>query len=384
MTIITGLSGNELYCLKQKGYEPGNLVIGNSVFALGFVGGVASGLKTLGGGEVHQLTDIIREGRALSYMRMVEEARRHGGDGVTGVTSQLIFHDSNIEYLSIGSTIHRAGGGTPGDHVESDHVFSTSANGQELYCQLDCGFEPVQFVFGNVAYSIGVGGGIMGSLRSLKSGEVIEYSNMLNKTRHLALERISAEAREAGANAVLGIQTVISPLIGVQEMLMTGTASYNPVLPPQYKETPITSDLTNEEMWNVVHAGYYPIKLVLGVSVFSVGFAGGFKAMMKSFVRGEIKELTYLIYQARIRALAMIQEDAQSCGADDVVGVKTYVYDFGGGVIELLAIGTAIKRFPNIPPLSGQLIPQAIIKDVETFTNKTPLMAAMAQAMSGD
>ncbi|MBX9949413.1 MAG: heavy metal-binding domain-containing protein [Candidatus Obscuribacterales bacterium] len=384
MAIITGLSGNELYCLKQKGYEPGNLVIGNSVFALGFVGGVASGLKTLGGGEVHQLTDIIREGRALSYMRMVEEARRHGGDGVTGVTSQLIFHDSNIEYLSIGSTIHRAGGGAPGDHVESDHVFSTSANGQELYCQLDCGFEPVQFVFGNVAYSIGVGGGIMGSLRSLKSGEVVEYSNMLNKTRHLALERISTEAREAGANAVLGIQTVISPLIGVQEMLMTGTASYNPVLPAQYKENPITSDLTNEEMWNVVHAGFYPIKLVLGVSVFSVGFAGGFKAMMKSFVRGEIKELTYMIYQARIRALAMIQEDAQSCGADDVVGVKTYVYDFGGGVIELLAIGTAIKRFPNIPPLTGQLIPQAIIKDVETFTNKTPLMAAMAQALSAD
>ncbi|MCC6980656.1 MAG: heavy metal-binding domain-containing protein [Candidatus Melainabacteria bacterium] len=384
MTIITGLSGNELYCLKQKGYEPGNLVIGNSVFALGFVGGVASGLKTLGGGEVHQLTDIIREGRALSYMRMTEEARRHGGDGVTGVTSQLIFHDSNIEYLSIGSTIHRAGGGVPGEHVESDHVFSTSANGQELYCQLDCGFEPVQFVFGNVAYSIGVGGGIMGSLRSLKSGEVIEYSSMLNKTRHLALERISSEAREAGANAVLGIQTVISPLIGVQEMLMTGTASYNPDLPPEYKQNPITSDLTNEEMWNVVHAGYYPIKLVLGVSVFSVGFAGGFKAMMKSFVRGEIKELTYLIYQARIRALSMIQEDAQSCGADDVVGVKTYVYDFGGGVIELLAIGTAIKRFPNIAPLSGQLIPQAIIKDVETFTNKTPLMAAMAQALSAE
>jgi len=384
MAIITGLSGNELYCLKQKGYEPGNLVIGNSVFALGFVGGVASGLKTLGGGEVHQLTDIIREGRALSYMRMVEEARRHGGDGVTGVTSQLIFHDSNIEYLSIGSTIHRAGGGAPGDHVESDHVFSTSANGQELYCQLDCGFEPVQFVFGNVAYSIGVGGGIMGSLRSLKSGEVVEYSNMLNRTRHLALERISTEAREAGANAVLGIQTVISPLIGVQEMLMTGTASYNPVLPAQYKENPVTSDLTNEEMWNVVHAGFYPIKLVLGVSVFSVGFAGGFKAMMKSFVRGEIKELTYMIYQARIRALAMIQEDAQSCGADDVVGVKTYVYDFGGGVIELLAIGTAIKRFPNIPPLTGQLIPQAIIKDVETFTNKTPLMSAMAQALSAD
>ncbi|MFN8552577.1 MAG: heavy metal-binding domain-containing protein [Candidatus Obscuribacterales bacterium] len=99
MAIITGLSGNELYCLKEKGYSPGNLVIGNSVFALGFAGGVVSGLKTLGGGEVHQITEIIRDGRSLAYLRMIEEARRHVGVGVTGVASQLIFHSANIEIL---------------------------------------------------------------------------------------------------------------------------------------------------------------------------------------------------------------------------------------------------------------------------------------------
>lgn len=370
MAIITGLSGNELYCLKEKGYAPGNLVIGNSVFALGFAGGIVSGLKTLGGGEVHQITEIVREGRSLAYLRMIEEARRHVGVGVTGVTSQLIFHSANIEYLSIGSAVHVAAGDPP----NTDHLWSTSANGQELYCQVDCGFEPLQFVFGNVAYSIGVGGGIKGAFRSLKSGEVVEYSNMLNHTRHLALERISQEAKAVGANAVLGIKTEISPISGMQEMLMTGTASHNSDLPAVYTENPITSDLTNEEMWNVIHSGYCPIKLVLGVSVFSLGFAGGVKAMFKSFVRGEIKELTYLIYQARVRALAMIAEDAQSVNADDVVGVKTYVYDFGGGVIELLAIGTAIKKFPNMRVRNNQLIPQAIIRDVDTFTNKVPLL----------
>jgi uncharacterized protein YbjQ (UPF0145 family) len=378
MTIITGLSGNEMYCLREKGFEPGNLVIGNSVFSLGMVGSMVSSLRTIGGGEIHEITSIIKEGRALAYMRMVEEARRHVGEGVTGVTSQLIFHESNIEYLAIGSAIHRTNDVQP--HTP-DHVFSTSANGQELYCQLDCGFEPVQFVFGNVAYALGIAGGIMGSLRSMKSGEVIEYSQMLNKTRHLALQRISAEAHEAGANAVLGIQTLISPLVGVQEMLMTGTASYHPALPAEYKDNPITSDLTNEEMWNVVHAGYCPVKLVLGVSVFSIGLAGGIKAMFKSFVRGEIQELTYLIYQARLKALNMIQEDTVGCGADDVVGVKTYVYDLGGGVIELLAIGTAIKKMPNLSVKSGNLIPQAIIRDVETFTNKVPTWGDYVQKM---
>ena len=380
MAIVTGLSGNELFCLKEKGYSPGNLVIGNSVFSLGFVGSVASGFKTIGGGEVHEITQIIRDGRQMAYMRMVEEARRHVGAGVTGVTSQLIFHDANIEYLSIGSAIHR----DAGDPAAKDHTFSTSANGQELYCQLDCGFEPVQFVFGNVAYSIGLGGGLMGTLRSLKSGEVVEFSGMLNKTRHMALERISTEAREAGANAVLGIQTTIAPLIGIQEMLMTGTASHHPGLPAECTEQPITSDLTNEEMWNVIHAGYCPIKLVLGVSVFSIGLAGGIKAMFKSFVRGEIKELTYLIYQARIKAINMISEDAAACNADDVVGVKTYVYDLGGGVIELLAIGTAIRKMPNMKVQTANLIPQAIIKDSETFTNKINYMATtLSQVSSG-
>ena len=380
MTIITGLSGNEMYCMREKGYEPGNLVIGNSVFALGFMGSLTSGLRTIAGGEIHEITSIIRDGRAQAYMRMVEEARRHVGEGVTGVTSQLIFHDSNIEYLAIGSAVHKSGTNTS-TSTNPHHVFSTSANGQELYCQLDCGFEPVQFVFGNVAYALGLAGGFMGAMRSMKSGEVIEYSQMLNRTRHLALQRIATEAKEAGANAVLGIQTLISPLAGVQEMLMTGTASHHPALPAEYSDNPITSDLTNEEMWNVIHAGYCPVKLVLGVSVFSIGIAGGIKAMFKSFVRGEIKELTYLIYQARLKALNMIAEDAAGCGGEDVVGVKTYVYDLGGGVVELLAIGTAIKKMPNLKTLSPNLIPQAIIKDVETFENKVPTWGDIVQKM---
>ncbi len=377
MAIMTGLSGNELFCLDAKGYTPGNLVIGNSVFSLGFVGSLTSGIKTLGGGEIHELTELIREGREMAYMRMIEEARRHAGAGVTGVTNQLIFHDANVEYLSIGSAVHREG------ESNADIPFSTSANGQELYCQLDCGFHPLRFVFGNVAYSIGIGGGVMGTLRSLQAGEVHEFSGMLNKTRHLALERISHEAREAGANAVLGIQTTIAPLIGIQEMVMTGTASYHENLPEEFKQTPITSDLTNEEMWNVISLGYCPIRLVLGVSVFSIGLAGGLKAMFKSFVRGEIKELTYQIYQARLKALSMIAQEAETFAADDVVGIKTYVYELGGGMIELLAIGTAIKKMPNIKVLSKSLIVQAVIKDTETFSNKAAVQATLArQAVS--
>ena len=364
MAIMTGLSGNEMYCLHQKGLTPGNIVIGNSVFSLGFVGSLGSGLRTLAGGEVTQVTSVIHEGRQNALDRMVKEAINHGGVGITGVTNELIQHTGNVEFLSIGSTVHQEGMA-----ASESLAFSSSADGQELYCQMDAGFRPIKFVFGNVAYSIGIGGGIMGALKSLARGEVHQYSQIFNETRHHALERIQGEARAAGANAVVGINTSIIPYGGMQEMVMIGTASFHDALSGQYNAAPITSDLTNEEMWNLIHMGYMPIQLVLGVSVYSLGFIGGVTSFLKSFSRGEINELTTLIYEARENAIARIAQDATACGADDVVGIKTYVYQLGGGIIEFMAMGTAVKKMSGLSTVSPQLPPQAVIRDKDTFIN---------------
>src|SRR5258708_3286571 len=97
MAVMTGLSGNEMYCLHQKGLQAGDLVIGNSVFSVGVIGSLGSGLKTLAGGEVTQITSVIHEGRLKSYERMVVEAQRHGGIGITGVNSELVQHGTNVE-----------------------------------------------------------------------------------------------------------------------------------------------------------------------------------------------------------------------------------------------------------------------------------------------
>ena len=360
---MTGLSGNEMFCLHKKGLSAGNIVIGNSVFSLGLLGGIGSSLKTLAGGEVTQVTSIIQEGRQKSYDRMLAEARKEGGIGITGVNSELIQHPGNVEFLSIGSCVHAEG-------VKTEKFeFSSSADGQELYCQLDAGFKPVKFVFGNVAYSIGIGGGLSGFFRSMARGEVQEYSDIFNQTRHLALKRISHEAAAAGANSVVGIETSIIPYQGMQEMVMIGTASRHPALPATFNEHPITSDLTNEEMWNLIHMGYMPLQLVLGCSVYSLGIVGGFMAAFKGLGRGELSELTTMIYEARENAIGRIGRDAAACGADDVVGIKTYVYQLGSGMIEFLAIGTAVKKMANLTTLSDALPPQAVIRDRDTFIN---------------
>ena len=360
MTITTGLSGNEIFCLAKKNYSPGNIVVGNSIHSLGIIGSVGSGFKAMLGGELQQITALIEEGRETAYKRMLQEAVTNNATGITGVTSQLIIHGANIEFLSIGSVIHA-------ENNAGKDKFSTSADGQELYAQLDAGYRPICFSFGNVAYSMGVGRGLLGGLKTLGRGEIKEYSDIFNKTRHLALNRIIAHARLYNANAVLGIRTTVLPFGGVNEMLMIGTASHNPQLPTDSTTDIVTSDMTNIEMWNMANMGYAPMKLLLGTSVYSLGLVGGITSTLKSFFRGEINELTQMIYAARENALAIITEEAKAIGADDVVGVKTYVYQLGNGLVEFLAIGTAVKKSSRIKTESEQLPAQAIVVDKDTF-----------------
>ena len=238
----------------------------------------------------------------------------------------------------------------------------------KLFCQVDAGFRPIRFVFGNVAYSIGVGGTIRGAFRSLSRGEVPQYTEIFDHTRRLALSRITDEARRCGANAVVGIETTITPLLGAQEMMMVGTASHQPLLGDS-EFTPITSDMTNEELWNMANIGFLPIRLVMGVSVYSLGLKGGIFSALQTLGGGEVQGLTEILYEAREKALERIERDAERCGADEVVGVKTNIYDLGGGLIEFMAIGTAVKRVDGAKTKSANLPPQAVLQDRETFVD---------------
>jgi uncharacterized protein YbjQ (UPF0145 family) len=356
---ISGMSGNEIYFLERMGYRPGQLCVGNSVVALGVLKGIGAGLSTLGGGEIEEITQLVHDGRTRAFDRMMEEAAHYGGVGLTGVSFDLINHGGNLEFITVGSTIRQSQG------AETIR-FSTSADVAKLFCQVDAGFSPIRFVFGNVAYSIGLGGSIAGGLKRLARGEVSDYTEIFDRTRHLALTRITDEAKRCKANAVVGIETTISPLMGAQEMIMVGTASHHPAI-DAFALKPVTSDMTNEEMWNMVNVGFLPIRLVMGVSVYSLGLKGGIFSALQSLGGGEVAGLTEILYEAREKALARIEVDAEKCGADEVIGVKTHIYDLGGGLIEFMAIGTAVKKVAGLKTKSETLPPQAILQDRDTF-----------------
>ena len=106
MAKVTGLSGNEIYCLALKQYSAGELVVGNSVNSMGFLGSLGAGLTNIVGGEVPQVTQAIHEGRAAALARLTEEASRQGASGVAGVTGELRSFSGSTEFLFVGSCVH--------------------------------------------------------------------------------------------------------------------------------------------------------------------------------------------------------------------------------------------------------------------------------------
>lgn len=105
-----------------------------------------------------------------------------------------------------------------------------------------------------------------------------------------------------------------------------------------------TSDLTGQEFWLLRDQGYTPVGLVMGNSVFSMGVTGGIATALKGLVRGELTQYTELMYDARRLAMARMKREADELGADGVVGVDFQITHHGTDVMEVWAVGTAIKR----------------------------------------
>ena len=355
---LTGLSGNEIYCMRLQGLTPSGVLIGNSIQSMGFLGGVRSAFRGIVGGEIPDVTNMIHEGREAAFDRMRTEANREQVHGVVGVTSELRSLAGNSEFLFVGSGVTRAQGSA---------LFTSAGDAQELYCHMDAGYDPREFVFGNIAYSVGAVGGIAGTLKTLVRGEIKEFSDVFNATRHHALERLVAHAKAVRANAVVGVRTNVLHFAGFHEMYMSGTAAFHPQLPAQTQNAPVTSDLTGEELWGMAQLGYMPLKLLISTSVYSLGAIGGIKAAFRSFVKGEIGDLTTLIYDAREQVFDRVKSEAAALGAEEVVGIKTYIIELGSSLVEIFAVGTAVRKLTGMGVKTQTLPAQAIIRDKDTW-----------------
>jgi len=80
-------------------------------------------------------------------------------------------------------------------------------------------------VKGNTIRARHMGHDIMAALRNLAGGEISDYTKMVAEAREQALDRMAAQAKAIGADAVVCIRfTTNSMMQGAAELLAYGTA----------------------------------------------------------------------------------------------------------------------------------------------------------------
>jgi uncharacterized protein YbjQ (UPF0145 family) len=87
--------------------------------------------------------------------------------------------------------------------------------------------------WGLIVRRVGLVRGLTGGLRSMRQGEVTEFTAVVDAARRTALERLVAHAAQLGGNAVLGVRFDSSDIgNGLAEIVAYGTAAQVTPLPP--------------------------------------------------------------------------------------------------------------------------------------------------------
>lgn len=83
----------------------------------------------------------------------------------------------------------------------------------------------IGLVRGNTVQSRHIGRDIMAGLKTIIGGEIKSYTDLLIKARDESVERMIAEAKKLGADAVVNVRFATSAIMqGASEILAYGTA----------------------------------------------------------------------------------------------------------------------------------------------------------------
>ncbi len=159
-------------------------------------------------------------------------------------------------------------------------------------------------------------------------------------------ERTREEAREASESAA-GLARGQLPL-QAQKRLGQETGAH-----PLF-----ATDLNVGEFLLAGDEGYEAVGQVMGSSIYHVGWQ-----YAPGLTSSELAVVTQAHLEARGLALGRLQQEATSLGAHGVVGVRltTRAYEWGPGLLEFTAIGTAVRlrgapaaQTPFLSDLSGE------------------------------
>jgi len=196
------LSVSEFLLVKEAGFDPLGLVVGSSIFHIGFQ--QSSWKKSQ---EMTVLSEAMYSARELAMTRMEEEADQLDADGIVGVRLEVGRYDWGehmAEFIAIGTAIkhrdgelHRAPNGRP---------FTSDLSGQDFWTLLRSGHRPVGMVMGSCVYHVAHRGMFQSLKQAGQNVELPNFTQALYDARELAMERMQAEAEQVKAEGIVGVQ----------------------------------------------------------------------------------------------------------------------------------------------------------------------------------
>jgi len=231
---------------------------------------------------------------------------------------------------------------------QASSLFTSDLSVNEFLLVREAGFRPLGLVLGSSIYHVGFQFG-----RWSKNQELDTLTQAMYHARELAMTRMEAEAELLGADGIVGVRLDIEfKEFGndLAEFLAVGTAVIADDPPPSGTwrnghGKPFTSDLSGQDFWTLVQAGYAPLGMVMGSCVYHIAHQRFWQAMGNIGQNAEIPQFTEALYDARELAMSRMQAEAEALSAEGIVGVQllSLPHRWGGHTTEFFAIGTAVR-----------------------------------------
>ena len=227
---------------------------------------------------------------------------------------------------------------------EQPRFFTSDLSVNEFLLVKEAGFDPLGLVVGSSIYHIGFQARTWN-----KNQELDVLTQAMYHARELAMTRMEEEADQLGADGVVGVRLEVGRYewgTDLAEFIAIGTAVKHSegVLHRAPTGRPFTSDLSGQDFWTLLAAGYRPLGLVMGNCVYHVAHQG-LGTWFKQVGRNqEMPNFTQALYDARELAMERMQTEAERLDAEGIVAVQLHERSHGWGshVIEFFAIGTGV------------------------------------------
>ncbi|MEO8973811.1 MAG: heavy metal-binding domain-containing protein [Ktedonobacteraceae bacterium] len=267
------------------------------------------------------------------------------------------------------------------EEVAAGHpLFSSDLSVNEFSLTRSLGYLPLSQVMGSSIYQVGWQYN-RNYTYNTRFSELTVLTQAHQHAAQLALSRLDQEAALLKAHGVIGVRLNSRGYEWGQNMIeytAIGTAIKLPNTPlPAH---PFLSDLSGQEFWTLIQAGYYPVGIAYGYCSYYVQLGSNYTNQLKGWYMGgtynqEIAPFSQGIYDSRHLAEQRVVEMAKRFNAFGVVGMhidcKRDVVDYEQEregyptqyymdlSIHFSAIGTAITAqrkdhviAPPIPTLS--------------------------------